>query len=128
MKRKPKKCLLVLVLPGIMLLSGCATRKNRLQHFPDFITTNADYYVTRIGSVPNVDEATYHLEISGLVDTPQSFTLEQLSAFDMIEFPLTVECIGNTPEGPLISTAVWKGFLLYDLLVSLGIDETATGV
>ena len=29
----------------------------------------------------------------------------------MVEIPLTVECIGNVPDGNLISTAVLKGFI-----------------
>ena len=119
---------LIILLSSLFLTSGCAKQKNRLDDFPDFITTNADYYITRIGSVPNINPNEYRLEVSGLVDTPRSFTLDELYALDMIELPLTVECIGNTPEGPLISTAVWRGFLLYDLLISLGIDDSATGV
>lgn len=119
--------MLMILLTSLVLVNGCK-RKNRLEGYPDFITTNADYYITRIGSVPTIDPGDYRLEVSGLVDTPKSLSLEELYAMDMNEFPLTVECIGNTPEGPLISTAVWEGFLLYDLLLSLGIDETATGV
>ena len=119
--------LIMLVLTGLFLVSGCKS-KNRLDDFPDYVTTNKDYYITRIGSVPKIDESTYRLTISGLVDTPMSYTLDELRALDLIELPLTVECIGNAPEGPLLSTAVWKGFRLYDLLVSLGLDETATGV
>jgi DMSO/TMAO reductase YedYZ molybdopterin-dependent catalytic subunit len=119
--------LFILALISIAFISGCS-KKRRLDDFPDFITSNTDYYVTRIGSVPVIDPDTYRLEITGLVDNPHSYTLEELYALDMVELPLTVECIGNAPEGPLISTAVWKGFILYDLLVSLGIDESATGV
>ena len=96
--------------------------------FPDFVTSNEDYYITRIGGVPEIDASNYRLEVTGLVSTPRSFTLEELRALDLVELPLTVECIGNSPGGPLLSTAVWKGFKLYDLLVSLGLDERATGV
>jgi len=96
--------------------------------FPDFITSNDDYYVTRIGRVPKISADEYRLEITGKVDNPKEFTLEQLRALPSVEIPLTVECIGNSPSGPLLSTAYWKGFLLYDLLVSLGIQEGATGV
>ncbi len=96
--------------------------------FPDFITSNEDYYVTRIGKLPDVKESEYSLEITGLVDKPGKFTLEELRAFPGVEIPLTVECIGNSRGGPLLSTAVWKGFLLYDFLVSLGLKDGVTGV
>lgn len=96
--------------------------------YPDFITANEDYYVTRIGRVPRIDPDKYRLMISGLVTNPRSFTLEDLRGLPLVELPLTVECIGNSPRGPLISTAVWKGFRLHDLLSSLGIANGATGV
>jgi DMSO/TMAO reductase YedYZ molybdopterin-dependent catalytic subunit len=107
---------------------GCATQTIRRNDFPDFITANEDYYVTRIGDVPEIDGESYRLEIKGLIKNPQSFTVDELYSMEMEELPLTVECIGNSPQGPLLSTAIWKGFRLYDLLMSLGIEEGATGV
>ena len=62
-------CQIVLVLAGLFLVSGCKA-KNRLDGLSGFVTTNKDYYITRIGSVPKIDESTYSLSISGLVDTP----------------------------------------------------------
>ena len=96
--------------------------------YPDFITENSDYYVTRIGSVPEINEETYSLTISGLVENKTSFSLQELRELEMVEIPLTIECIGNFPNGRQISTAMWKGFVLNDLLNSLGIHENATGV
>ncbi|MFW9811978.1 MAG: molybdopterin-dependent oxidoreductase [Candidatus Thorarchaeota archaeon] len=96
--------------------------------FPDFFTSNEDYYITRIGSVPNIDRDTYRLEITGFVDNPRSFNLVELRALNLTDLPLTIECIGNGPNGKLIGTAMWRGFNVYDLLVSLGLAENATGV
>ncbi len=96
--------------------------------FPDFITTNEDYYVTRIGNLPNVKESEYRLEVTGLVEKPGKWTLDQLRALPIVEIPLTIECIGNSRGGPQLSTAVWKGFSLHDFLISLGLKEGATGV
>ncbi len=108
-------------------LAACAKTKAE-EGFPDFITPNNKYYVTRIGKVPEIDPETYRLEVTGLVENPRSFTLKELRELPTVELPLTVECIGNSPRGPLLSTAVWKGFILYDFLVSLGLSEKATGV
>jgi hypothetical protein len=99
-----------------------------LDKYPDFYTSNADYFVTRIGQVPAIDSLTYKLEITGLLSHPHSFSLNELRALDLEELPLTIECIGNATEGPLVATAVWKGFNLYNLLISLGLDSNATGV
>jgi hypothetical protein len=96
--------------------------------FPDFITSNDDYFVTRIAGVPNINRDTYQLEIYGLVDTQASLSLVDLQALNMTELPLTIECIGNPIDGKLVATAVWKGFNVYDLLMSLGMSENATGV
>lgn len=99
-----------------------------LSDFPDFFTKNEDYFVTRIGSVPNIDRDTYRLEIKGLVDNPKSFSLDELKALNLTELPLTIECIGNGINGKLVGTAVWKGFNVLKLLESLGLSEDATGV
>ncbi|HUV09198.1 MAG TPA: molybdopterin-dependent oxidoreductase, partial [Spirochaetia bacterium] len=114
----------------LAVLLSCSSEKLALKEggFPDFITSNEDYYITRIGDVPKIDAATYRLEVKGLIEHPKTYNLEELYAMEMIELPLTVECIGNSPSGPLVSTAIWKGFRLYALLDSLGIRHGATGV
>ncbi len=96
--------------------------------FPKFITPNDEYFVTRIGRVPEVDSKTFRLEISGLVSQPTSFSLDELYAMELVELPLTIECIGNSVGGPLLSTAIWKGIRLEDLLARAGASESATGV
>jgi len=96
--------------------------------FPDFITSNEDYFTTRISTVPVIDRDTYRLEITGLIDNPVSLSLVDLRALSPIDLTLTTECIGNPTNGKLISTAVWRGFNVYDLLVSLGLSDNATGV
>jgi DMSO/TMAO reductase YedYZ molybdopterin-dependent catalytic subunit len=101
---------------------------NDSSEFPDFITSNEDYFTTRIGPVPEIDRDTYLLEISGLVENPRTFSLNELQSLNLTELPLTVECIGNSRNGKLVATAVWKGFDVYDLLETMGISESATGV
>ncbi|MFW9788622.1 MAG: molybdopterin-dependent oxidoreductase [Candidatus Thorarchaeota archaeon] len=98
------------------------------EEFPDFFTSNDDYYITRIGPVPNINRDTYELEILGLVENPTSFSLVELQSLNLTSLPLTIECIGNGKTGKLLSTANWTGFSVFELLNSLGIDETATGV
>ncbi len=111
---------------GVFLLGAGSAGQG--SDFPAFITANDDYYITRIGKVPKIDPDTYRLEIKGNVSEPRSFSLAELYAMPMQELTLTVECIGNSPNGPLLSTAVWKGILLHDLLSDLGLDNKATGV
>jgi DMSO/TMAO reductase YedYZ molybdopterin-dependent catalytic subunit len=120
--------IIVVVLVVVSMNQIPPPQNANLSDFPDFYTKNEDYYITRIDGVPSVNRDTYRLEINGLVDNPRSFTLEDLQALNLTDLPLTIECIGNTKNGKLVSTAIWRGFNVYDLLDSLGISESATGV
>jgi len=123
----------VLALGGIILgfvYAGLVTNSNsnNATDFPDFITKNEDYFITRIGQVTYINPDTYSLNVWGQIDNPKTFSLSELQELDLVERVLTTECIGNPSNGPLISTAAWKGFLIYDFLVSLGLKASATGV
>ena len=68
-------------------------------NFPDFITKNEDYFITRIGAVPTVDRDSYHLDITGLIENPRSYNLDELQSLNLTELTLTYECIGNGVNG-----------------------------
>ncbi|MFH1313523.1 MAG: molybdopterin-dependent oxidoreductase [Candidatus Eisenbacteria bacterium] len=119
---------LLVMIALVCLLPTCSPRRQARVDYPDFITANDEYYITRIGNVPEVVEEDYELTIRGHVAVARSLTLDELRSLEMVEIPLTVECIGNYSKGPLLSTAVWKGFRLQDLLDSMSLDENATGV
>jgi DMSO/TMAO reductase YedYZ molybdopterin-dependent catalytic subunit len=59
--------------------------------YPGFITANKDCFTTRIGDIPNVNADSIRLEITGLVDTPRSFSLRELMALPLVTMPLTIE-------------------------------------
>lgn len=96
--------------------------------FPDFITDNDDYFITRIWGVPPLDEDSYRLAITGRVGHEVELTLADLQLLPATEVLNTLECIGNSSNGSLVGTASWEGFALYDLLESLGIGLGATHV
>ena len=96
--------------------------------YPDFITNNEDYFITRISNVPEISAEKYMLTVSGIGDAELSFSLDDLMKIEQIEFPLTVECIGNPANGSLLGTAYWRGFGIYDFLTGIGMDESAGGV
>jgi DMSO/TMAO reductase YedYZ molybdopterin-dependent catalytic subunit len=101
---------------------------NKLKDFPDFITSVNSYFDYRIAGIPSIDGNSYKLKISGAVDKPATFSLEELRRLEMVEKTLTIECIGNPANGNLLGTATWKGFRVYDLLESLGIRDGASTV
>jgi DMSO/TMAO reductase YedYZ molybdopterin-dependent catalytic subunit len=120
-----RQCLIISLM---LCLCRCDTGIMVTGEFPDFITRNEDYFVAYKGTVPEINPDTYVLNVTGLVDHPRSFTIDELQGLPLVELPVTVECIGNAANGPLVGTAVWQGFRLYDFLVSLGLDKAATGV
>ena len=99
---------IVVVLIIVSMNQALLPQNTDLTDFPDFYTKNEDYYITRINGIPSINRATYRLEITGLVDNPRSFTLEELQALNLTDLPLTIECIGNTKNGKLVGTAIWR--------------------
>lgn len=81
------------------------------------ITANEDHYTVDTTLVkPRVDVATWKLDIVGNVEHPFSLTYDQLLDLDAVEQARTLECISNPVGGDLMSTAVWTGTRLKDLL------------
>ncbi|TMC41331.1 MAG: hypothetical protein E6J23_14130, partial [Chloroflexi bacterium] len=81
------------------------------------ITTNENHYVVDTTLVkPRVLIDEWRLEIKGLVQSPFSLTYDQLLDLDAVEQIHTLECISNYVGGDLISTALWTGVPLRDLL------------
>jgi DMSO/TMAO reductase YedYZ molybdopterin-dependent catalytic subunit len=101
---------------------------DHLTDFPTFITPNEKYFDVRSNGIPDIDPDSYQLKISGAINEPATFTLEDLRNLDMFEKTITIECIGNRTNGDLIGTATWKGFRVYDLLKDLGIKDGVSAV
>lgn len=70
---------------------------------------------------PDVDEASWKLEVGGLVQQSRSFTLDELKKRKVKEQITTIECSGNAPVGGLIFNAKWTGTPLAPLLKEAGI-------
>jgi DMSO/TMAO reductase YedYZ molybdopterin-dependent catalytic subunit len=81
------------------------------------ITANENHYTVDTTLVkPRVLIDEWRLDIKGLVQSPFSLTYEQLLDLDAVEQIHTLECISNYVGGDLISTALWTGVPLRDLL------------
>ena len=59
------------------------------------ITPPGLHYLLIHYDIPAVDEATYRLEVDGLVATPLSLSLDDLRARPAVELAVTMECAGN---------------------------------
>ncbi|TKW41799.1 hypothetical protein SEVIR_1G341300v4 [Setaria viridis] len=107
-----------------------------------FITPAPLHYVRNHGAVPKADWSTWTVEVTGLVRRPARLTMEQLvTEFEAVEIPVTLVCAGNRRKeqnmvrqtvgfnwGPgAISTSVWRGVRLRDVLRRCGVMGAGAG-
>jgi DMSO/TMAO reductase YedYZ molybdopterin-dependent catalytic subunit len=78
--------------------------------------TDLFYRIDKNPVVPQVNAQTWNLSVKGLVDNPLVINYKQLRDMPSVEEFATLECVSNKIGGDLISTAVWKGVRLKDLL------------
>jgi sulfite oxidase len=110
----------------------------------DYVTPIDLHYVRNHAPVPNVDAATYRLEVVGLVDNALALSLEQLvGSFERHEVITTLQCAGNRRselasvrpferevmwDGDAIGTALWAGARLADVLGVAGVASSTSHV
>jgi sulfite oxidase len=108
------------------------------------VTATAAFYVRGHGAVPEVDPATWRLEVRGLVERELDLSLVTLhEAFREREVTATLQCAGNrragliairdipgeAPWGPgATGTATWSGVALADVLALAGPLDAAAHV
>ena len=82
------------------------------------ITENASFYTIDTTLIkPTVDAAKWRLDIGGAVDAPYTLTYDELLDLEAVEQLKTLECISNNVGGDLMSTALFTGVPLRDLLI-----------
>ncbi len=93
---------------------------------PEF-TPVEDHYRIDISSRPPVlEEETWTLPVTGLVENPLELTLAELrSDFSPVDQYLTLACISNRVGGDLIGTQKWTGLRMQELLERAGLQEDA---
>ena len=103
-----------------------------------FYTPNDIFYVRSHLATPDVDAASYELEVSGFgIKGEKVLTLENLKKFPKMSVTAAVQCGGNRRaemraekelkgldwKGGAIGNAKWTGAKLYDVLKAAGVDE-----
>jgi DMSO/TMAO reductase YedYZ molybdopterin-dependent catalytic subunit len=90
------------------------------------VTPNSDFYRVDVNVfAPSVDVSKWTLQLHGLVNTPMTLTYSQLLAMPSVEEYATLECVSNQVGEDLMSTALWKGVKLGDLLNTAGVSSQA---
>lgn len=91
------------------------------------LTQVKDHYRIDIDTVPpHIDMDSWRLKITGLVDNPREYTIDEIRAMPSMSQFITLECISNPIAGDLISTLRWTGVSLKGLLGQFGIRPDAT--
>ncbi len=93
---------------------------------PSFVTAGADFYrVDTALSVPQLSHGDWRLRIHGMVDREATYSFDDLADFDVVETVTTLTCVSNPVGGKLISTGVWTGYRVADLLAAAGVHTDA---
>jgi DMSO/TMAO reductase YedYZ molybdopterin-dependent catalytic subunit len=88
-------------------------------------TPKDQFFTTQHYGHPAIDPAAFRLKITGLVDHPQSLSLDQLKAIGRDELPVAFECSGNG-RGRIqgfASNGRWTGVPLKKVLKSAGLKD-----
>jgi DMSO/TMAO reductase YedYZ molybdopterin-dependent catalytic subunit len=89
-----------------------------------------DFYVVQHYGQPELDVASYKLDVTGLVNRELSFTLDQLRALPGREIDAGFECGGNGNRmfHGLVGNARWRGVSLPALLEQAGVQPAGREV
>src|SRR5438309_8575836 len=89
-------------------------------------TPKDQFFTTQHYGHPEVDPASFRLKVSGLVERPKSFSLDELRKMRPAELIFGFECSGNRrPLQGLSSNGRWTGVPLRAVLDSAGVKPHA---
>src|SRR3990170_295602 len=80
------------------------------------------------GGETDLPAASYVLEIGGLVNQSLTLDLAAIRAFPQVEQYATLACISNPVGGDLISTTLFQGIRLKDVLARAGLQAAAVDI
>jgi DMSO/TMAO reductase YedYZ molybdopterin-dependent catalytic subunit/uncharacterized membrane protein len=83
------------------------------------------YRIDKNTIFPVVDAKGWNLTVKGLVDAPLNINYDEIKSMDSVEQFATLSCISNKIGGDLVSTALWKGIHLKDLLARAQVKPDA---
>ncbi len=95
---------------------------------PYYVSNASFYRIDTALVVPQVDPATWRLQITGMVDRPYSLTFDELLALPQVEEAVTLQCVSNDVGGDLVGNARWQGVPLAAILDKAGVQPGATQI
>lgn len=92
------------------------------------VTPNSVFFIRNHFTAPAIRKDKWNLEISGMVTKPLRMSYSDLLLLPSVRRPITLECAGNYPGGPGVSTTIWTGVPLVELLKVAGLQSGAAFV
>jgi hypothetical protein len=94
---------------------------------PEYTPLDDHYRIDVSSRPPVVDGESWRLPITGLVRKPLELTMDDLqNNYEALHQFVTLSCISNRVAGDLISTTLWTGASLSDVLADAGLKPEAT--
>ena len=108
--------------PAAALPAG-ADLSGGVEGLTPLVTRNGEFYRIDTALIaPRIRPADYRLELTGMFDSPRTYTLDDLlGRADVIERDITLTCVSNEVGGTLVGSARWLGVPLAALLRENGI-------
>ena len=93
----------------------------------DFVTDNDEFYLVQHYGQPEIDNDSWRLRVTGMVDNELEFSLRDLMNDQIVEQQVGFECGGNGQRlfHGLIGNAIWRGVPLNRILERAGIQDGA---
>src|ERR1700744_1845591 len=79
---------------------------------------------TITGKLPKIRDSDYRLKVSGLVERPKTFTLDDLKSMPVTKLDLTFQCV----TGWRVPNVHWEGVLLSHILETVGVKPGAVAL
>jgi DMSO/TMAO reductase YedYZ molybdopterin-dependent catalytic subunit len=79
---------------------------------------------TITGKLPKIRDSDYRLKVSGLVDRPKTFTLNDLTSMPATKLDLTFQCV----TGWRVPNVRWEGVRLSHILETVGVKPGAVAI
>ncbi len=95
---------------------------------PEYTPLAEHYRIDIVQNPPDIDGVAWRLPVSGLVENPAEWTLDDLRAMPAASALITMSCISNPIGGPLISTTKWTGVPMQHILELVKPTEEAAAL
>jgi DMSO/TMAO reductase YedYZ molybdopterin-dependent catalytic subunit len=95
---------------------------------PEITPIDNFYVVSKNFNDPLVSASGWSLRLTGLVEKSLSLSYAQLQSVPSVTETVTMECVSNDVGGPLMSTGIFTGIPIRDLVVMAGPEPRASAL